>query len=633
MYEKSTISHLAILSVLSVLLFLGTTTAFAQNTGINTTGPEYHISSLKSQVDNDTLTIQLIGDSVPAYTVSERFAPFRVVVDIAGATVEDSVSRVSPLIPANPIGSLSFIKLKDQQQATSRFEIEITDAHDYKVSRDGNNIAIFISPLSAVTDSQNDENRLPSITDFVVTTHPDKTRILLSGTELTTNYRVGTLPAKGKSPAQMYLDFSEISVSELVRDKNIGTSLAGIHVSPQDNGARIFFDSASPDLFAYDITSTLEGITVIIHENIHALPANLQTVAATKPDAVTDSTLDELIESSSTMLSQTQTTADVQEGPQSSLQDAFSFSGYNKQRISVDFYKIDIHNVFRLFRQITDLNIIVDEAVQGTLTLALSDVPWDFALDIILNLQDLEKEERYNTIVIYPKKKEFAWPERAEDNLSFEADVEIVEQESLIIEQSASQTKEIMQAKDILRQANIADKKENFEHAVELYEKAATLWPSNSNIYNRLSAIYLVNLGMSAKAVFYANKSLKADPRNKKAALYAAIGSANMQRTNDASEYFTRAISGNPPMKEALYSFAAFSETSSKYTAAIKLLDKYHKYYGETVDTMLAKARIYDKMGDTNKATAQYQAIMSSGFQLSPDLRDYISGRLTTGIY
>ena len=66
------------------------------------------------------------------------------------------------------------------------------------------------------------------------------------------------------------------------------------------------------------------------------------------------------------------------------MPDNFSFSGYTKEKISVDFYKIDIHNVFRLFRQVTDLNIIVDEAVTGTLTLALTDVPWDFALDIMI---------------------------------------------------------------------------------------------------------------------------------------------------------------------------------------------------------------------------------------------------------
>ena len=79
------------------------------------------------------------------------------------------------------------------------------------------------------------------------------------------------------------------------------------------------------------------------------------------------------------------------------MQDAFNFSGYNKERITVEFQKMDLHNVFNFLRQVSGVNIVVDESVQGSLTLVLDEVPWDFALDIILNLKDLEKEERFNT--------------------------------------------------------------------------------------------------------------------------------------------------------------------------------------------------------------------------------------------
>ncbi len=61
----------------------------------------------------------------------------------------------------------------------------------------------------------------------------------------------------------------------------------------------------------------------------------------------------------------------------------FALAGYTEQRISVDFYKIDLHNVFRLIGEISGRNIVVDEKVNGSLTLALNDVPWDFVLDVI----------------------------------------------------------------------------------------------------------------------------------------------------------------------------------------------------------------------------------------------------------
>ncbi len=51
-------------------------------------------------------------------------------------------------------------------------------------------------------------------------------------------------------------------------------------------------------------------------------------------------------------------------------------------------------------------------------------------------------------------------------------------------------------------------------------------------------------------------------------------------------------------------------------------------YYGETLETMVAKARILDKLGRSKEATKQYQAILASGFQLPLDLKKYIEGRL-----
>jgi type IV pilus assembly protein PilQ len=347
-----------------------------------------------------------------------------------------------------------------------------------------------------------------------------------------------------------------------------------------------------------------------------------------------DATLDELIGSSVAALEKKQkktSNAGQVVDPIANMEDAFSQSGYKKQRISVDFYKIDIHNVFRLFRQVSDVNIVVDEAVKGSVTIALNNVPWDFALDIILNLADLKKEERFNTLVIYPKKKDVEWPSNAMDNLSIKADKEVIQQEALIVQQVTHQSKEILESKELITKAQLKEKNSDFQEAADMYEQAFKLWPTNDRISNKLAALYLVNLRVNAKAVYYARESLKIKRDNKNAALYAAIGLANMQRIPEAVEYFNQSVSGSPPLKEALISYAAFNENYGRPEAALKLLDKYNEISGETLDTMLAKARIFDKMGNSAKALAQYRSILSSGFQLRPDLKEYIQGRLSSG--
>ena len=52
--------------------------------------------------------------------------------------------------------------------------------------------------------------------------------------------------------------------------------------------------------------------------------------------------------------------------------------------ISLDFQGADLRAVLRTFSEISGLNIVIDPAVQGTVDVALRDVPWDQALDIIL---------------------------------------------------------------------------------------------------------------------------------------------------------------------------------------------------------------------------------------------------------
>lgn len=595
----------------------------------------YEITDVNAVLTADSLEYTVYGKEKPAYTVSERFAPFRVVIDIAGATYNPNVTEQTVAVPVNVFSSLQIEDLTDKKPVIKRFVFTLADTHDYDVELVGNDIKLSVTPGNTKNkEPENNSTGLRSLTDFKIESTPNSTTITIVSNGPIDNYSVDTIGSGANRSPRMYVDIQDVAINELVREKKIGTSVDKVRVAKRGNGARIVFDSASQNLFSYTVAPSAEGLNIVIDETSSERnsPKNNATAQENSPETVLgDSTLDELIGSSEKLLSQDpdQIVADAASAQAAGLADGFSFSGYNKQRISVDFYKIDVHNVFRLFRQITDLNIIVDEEVDGLLTLALSDVPWDFALDIILNLMDLKKEERFNTIVIYPAKKAFVWPTRAEDNLAFEADIEVIEQEALIIEKSINQSQEIVKAKDLMVKAQNLEGQEEFEDAALLYSKAMELWPENTKISNRLSSLYLVNLGMNAKAIHYAKKSLNNDPKNTSAALYAAIGSANMQRITDAQEFFTQSISDSPPKKEALLSYAAFSENNSQNESAIILLDKYNSFYGENIDTMLAKARILDKLDRKQEATAQYKAILNSGYRVRPDLKKYIEGRLS----
>jgi type IV pilus assembly protein PilQ len=605
------------------LAVLGQTTSIKAET--------YTITAIEANLQDNSLLLVLQGDSAPAYTQYELFSPTRLVIDIADAKLAANID-IATVLPKNDFATLNVTLLRDKAPAITRFEITLAESHTYTVDKIKNNLTIELYPKNRKSDSAALKSEANVLHDIIVRKSGKQTEILFQGNGPIERYRDDTITGREDINDSMFIDINDMDGSELVREKVVGSSsIDRIRVATRGSGIRIVFDSARQDLFSYSVKTVPQGLLVTIDEVQATTPSAASDKNGKKNTsaAASDPTLEALIDSSEAAVSSSKLPASTASAAAEELQDSFGFSGYKAKRISVDFYKIDLHNVFRLFRQISDVNLIVDEAVSGSLTLALNDVPWDFALDIILNLKNLKKEERHNTIVIYPAKNKFEWPERANDNLTFEADVEVIEQEALIIQQSTSVPAEIMQAKELLRRANIEEKNNDIEDAAAMYEKAFKLWPDNVKISDKLAALYLVNLANNAKAVHFAKKSLKLNHKNDQAALYAAIASANMDKISDAMEFFSQSISGEPPLKDALISYAAFSEEKHQPEAALKLLDRYAEVYSDTVDTMISRARIYDSMGLTAKATEQYKTLLYSGYQLVPGLKKYIRGRLT----
>ena len=75
---------------------------------------------------------------------------------------------------------------------------------------------------------------------------------------------------------------------------------------------------------------------------------------------------------------------------------------YTGRKLSLDFKDADIKNILRLIAEVSNLNIIAGDDVKGTVTIRLVDVPWDQALDIILQSNDLGKVRIGNVVRVAP---------------------------------------------------------------------------------------------------------------------------------------------------------------------------------------------------------------------------------------
>lgn len=76
---------------------------------------------------------------------------------------------------------------------------------------------------------------------------------------------------------------------------------------------------------------------------------------------------------------------------------------FGGEKLSLNFQNIDVRSVLQVIADFTNFNIITSDSVQGNLTLRLKDVPWDQALDIILQARGLDMRKNGNVIWIAPR--------------------------------------------------------------------------------------------------------------------------------------------------------------------------------------------------------------------------------------
>ena len=78
-------------------------------------------------------------------------------------------------------------------------------------------------------------------------------------------------------------------------------------------------------------------------------------------------------------------------------------TGYAGEKLSLNFQNIEIRSLLQVIADFTNFNIIASDTVTGAVTLRLKDVPWDQALDIILQARGLGMRKTGNVLLIAPK--------------------------------------------------------------------------------------------------------------------------------------------------------------------------------------------------------------------------------------
>ena len=137
----------------------------------------------------------------------------------------------------------------------------------------------------------------------------------------------------------------------------------------------------------------------------------------------------------------------VKEDPNRLVQS--STPGYAGEKLSLNFQNVEVRAVLQVIADFTGLNIITSDTVGGNLTLRLKDVPWDQALDIILQAKGLSKRKNGNVVLIAPTDELAAKEKLALEAQNAVSDLEPVRTESFALSYAkAADVKALLSDKD-----------------------------------------------------------------------------------------------------------------------------------------------------------------------------------------
>ena len=80
-------------------------------------------------------------------------------------------------------------------------------------------------------------------------------------------------------------------------------------------------------------------------------------------------------------------------------------SQYEGEPISLDFQDVPVRQVLQIIAKVNGFNLVTTDTVTGNVSISLTGVPWDQALDMILKIKGLDKRQEGNILLIAPSEE------------------------------------------------------------------------------------------------------------------------------------------------------------------------------------------------------------------------------------
>jgi len=403
-----------------IVLFL-VSPSFSQG---QSTNPE-PLSIQKIEVTESTggPRVAIEGSKPFEYTVFKLANPLRIVVDLPEAKLG---KLAGPLKVQNGIVNVIQNKqIDDPKKPRARVEIGLDQPVDYNVDSEGNYLFIVLSrpPVaSPITIKQQEVKqevkkeepqaekpllKAKAITDVAIADKTDWVEVEIKGDGPLPDHRSFQL----SRPPRLVVDFPRITNAFSKKRIEVGSPLLKeIRMGQTPEKLRMVFTFPGEKLPPYQVTKEGQDLRVLLgkvkekEEEVKKESAPVAEVPKPVPTAVAETKKSaEMKEAAAPpptekpAAQEKETSAEAKAAPEA---DKSQVGPYKGAKISLDFKDADLHNIFRLIAEVSNLNIITTDDVKGKITIRMVNVPWDQALDVILSTKNLIKIEEGNVLRI-----------------------------------------------------------------------------------------------------------------------------------------------------------------------------------------------------------------------------------------
>lgn len=122
---------------------------------------------------------------------------------------------------------------------------------------------------------------------------------------------------------------------------------------------------------------------------------------------------------------------------------------FTGRKISLDFQDVEIRTILQILAKESGMNIVASDSVNGKMTLSLKDVPWDQALDLVMQARNLDMRQQGNIVNIAPRNELLA-----KDKAFLQAEKDIADLGALYSQNFQLKYKNVEEFRSILRLDN-----------------------------------------------------------------------------------------------------------------------------------------------------------------------------------